>query len=571
MARLRDDTFDILVIGGGVTGAGAALDAATRGLSVALVEGRDFAAGTSSRSSKLVHGGLRYLEQLNFALVLEALRERSLLLERLCPHLVRPVPFLLPLTHRFWERAYIGAGVALYDTMGGRNGLPGHRHLTRKGARRLFPSLKPGALVGAIQYWDGQVDDARHTLMLARTAAHHGAAVANSVEVHGALRAGDAVTGARAVDMETGDRLEIRARRTVNASGVWTDDVQRMVGGRGQFHVRASKGVHLTVPRDRIRAETGLIARTEKSVLFVIPWGESHWIIGTTDTEWNLDLAHPAASRADIEYLLDHVNAHLVDPIGHEDIVGVYAGLRPLLAGESDATSKLSREHAVASPVSGLVTVAGGKYTTYRIMARDAIDAAIHGMAATVPPSCTEHVPLLGADGYAAAWNRRHDTATRSGLDVGRIEHLLRRYGSLTSQLLDLVEADPSLGRPIPGAPQYLQAEAVYAVTHEGALHLEDIITRRTRISIETWDRGEEAAAAVARLVAPLLDWSEADVRREIEHYRLRVLAELDSQRQDDDRTADAARLEAPDVRTAGPGRRISPKSSAEPDPLGGR
>ncbi len=549
LARMRTETFDVVVIGGGVTGTGAAVDAATRGLSVALVEARDFAAGTSSRSSKLIHGGLRYLEQLNFALVFEALRERSLLLDRLCPHLARPVPFLLPLTHRFWERIYIGSGVLLYDTMGGRKGLPRHRHLTRRAALRAVPSLRRDALIGAIQYYDGQVDDARHTMFLARTAAHYGAAVANSVQVVGLLREGDQVTGVRATDIETGAQLEIRGRQTINAGGVWTDDIQDMVGGRGQFHVRASKGVHLVVPRDRIRSDTGLISRTEKSVLFVIPWGASHWVIGTTDTDWHLDLAHPAASKADIDYLLEHVNALLVTPIGHEDIVGVYAGLRPLLAGESEATSKLSREHAVASPVSGLVTVAGGKYTTYRVMAKDAVDAAAHGLEETVAPSCTDKVPLLGADGYTAAWNRRYALAARSGLHVHRIEHLLHRYGSLIDDLLAMVAAKPGLGHPIPGASQYLQVEAAYAASHEGALHLDDILTRRTRISIETWDRGDEAAAPVAELVAPILGWSAGDVDREVKDYHLRVLAERDSQRQSDDQTADAARLGAPEVR----------------------
>ncbi|MBO0747066.1 MAG: glycerol-3-phosphate dehydrogenase/oxidase, partial [Acidimicrobiaceae bacterium] len=298
---MRTETLDILVIGGGVTGSGTALDAATRGLSVGLVEARDFAAGTSSRSSKLIHGGLRYLEQLNFSLVFEALKERSLILDRLAPHLAKPVPFLVPLTHRAWERAYVGSGLLLYDTMGGRRGLPGHRHLTRRGALRRFPSLRPAGLRGAIQYYDGQVDDARHTMFLARTAAHYGAAVASSVRVVGLLREGEQVAGVRARDLENGEELEIRARQTVNAGGVWTDDIQEMVGGRGRFHVRASKGVHLVVRRDRIHGQTGLISRTETSVLFVIPWGKAHWIIGTTDTDWNLDLAHPAASRTDID------------------------------------------------------------------------------------------------------------------------------------------------------------------------------------------------------------------------------------------------------------------------------
>lgn len=549
IGRMRTETFDILVVGGGVVGSGTALDAATRGLSVALVEARDYAAGTSSRSSKLIHGGLRYLEQLNFSLVFEALEERSLILDRLAPHLARPVPFLVPLTHRVWERAYIGTGVLLYDTMGGRRGLPRHRHLTRRAALRRFPSLRPDGLVGGIQYYDGQVDDARHTMFLARTASHYGAAVASSLRVVGLLREGEQVTGVRARDLENGEELEIRARQTVNAGGVWTDDIQEMVGGRGRFHVRASKGIHLVVPRDRIHAESGLVSRTEKSVLFVIPWGKTHWIIGTTDTDWNLDLAHPAASRADIDYLLGHVNRWVSSPIGHEDIVGVYAGLRPLLAGDSEATSQLSREHAVASPVSGLVMVAGGKYTTYRVMAKDAVDAAVRGLPDHAPDSCTQTVPLLGAEGYQAAWNARATTARRAGLALGQVEHLLGRYGSVVDDLLALIDEHPDLGRPLSGAPEYLAVEAVYAASHEGALHLDDILTRRTRISIETWDRGVEAAPEVAALVAPVLGWDEATLRREVSHYRLRVQAERDSQLQSDDRTADAARMGAPDVR----------------------
>jgi glycerol-3-phosphate dehydrogenase len=551
-AALREmarEPLDVLVIGGGVVGTGAALDAATRGLRVGLVEARDFASGTSSRSSKLVHGGLRYLEQLDFGLVREALRERSLILNRLCPHLARPVPFLYPLQHRVWERFYVGSGVLLYDTMGGRHGVPSHRHLTKRQALRAFPSLKKDALVGAIQYYDGQVDDARHTMMLARTAAEYGAHVATSARVTGFLREGDRVTGARVQDLESGAEVEIEARQTINAAGVWTDEIQEMVGGRGQINVRASKGVHIVVPRDRIRADTGIISRTEKSVLFIIPW-DSHWIIGTTDTDWELDLAHPAASRSDVDYLLEHANALLRTPLTHEDVVGVYAGLRPLLSGESEDTSQLSREHAVVSPVAGLVMVAGGKYTTYRVMAKDAVDAVVHSLPRKVPPCCTDTIPLVGAEGYAAAWNGREQLAEESGLHLARIEHLLHRYGSLTRELLALVVERPELGEPLPGAPMYLRAEAYYAALAEGALHLDDILTRRTRISIEVVDRGVSAAEDVAALVAPVLGWSEEQSRNEVEHYRARVAAEIDSQQQPDDRTADAARLGAADVRT---------------------
>jgi glycerol-3-phosphate dehydrogenase len=334
-----------------------------------------------------------------------------------------------------------------------------------------------------------------------------------------------------------------------------------MVGARGQFHVRASKGVHLLVPRDRIHGDTALTIRTETSVLFVIPWGR-HWIIGTTDTDWTLDKAHPAASKKDIEYLLDHVNHYLVTPLSHDDVEGVYAGLRPLLAGESDSTSALSREHIVAHPVPGLVAVAGGKYTTYRVMAADAVDAAVHGLEEDVSESITERVGLLGADGYLASWNARHRIAERSGVHVARIEHLLKRYGALVDDLLALIAEDPSLGEALPGAEDYLKVEVVYAATHEGAAHLEDVLTRRTRTSIETWDRGLSAAEPAARLMAGPLGWDENQIAREVEHYTARVQAERESQEQDDDLGADAARLGAPDVAPVLPVERLTARNT---------
>ncbi len=546
MARARDEVFDVVVIGGGATGAGSALDAASRGLSVALVEARDFAAGTSSRSSKLIHGGLRYLEQKNFALVREALQERSLLLNVLAPHLVTPVPFLLPLTEH-WQRAYIGAGLALYDTLGGHQGLPRHRHFTKRGALKIAPGLKRDSLVGAIQYYDAKVDDARHTMTVARTAASLGAAMMTNARVVGFLREGERVTGVRVHDALEDKVLAVNARAVVNATGVWTDDVQHLVGERGKFQVRASKGVHLVVPRDRIQLDTGLILRTETSVLFVIPWGR-HWIVGTTDTDWELDKAHPAASARDIDYVLEHVNAVLAQPLTREDVEGVYAGLRPLLTGESESTSKLSREHTVAVPSPGLVAVAGGKYTTYRIMGRDAIDAVARGLDRAVPPSATHVTPLAGATGFQALWNRRGRIAAASGLHVARIEHLLRRYGTLTEELLGMVAEDPSLGEPLKGADDYLAVEIRYAATHEAALHLDDVLTRRTRISIETWDRGLEASEPAARLIAEPLGWDEETIAREIELYRERVDAERRSQEQPDDDAADTERLSVPDV-----------------------
>jgi glycerol-3-phosphate dehydrogenase len=517
---MAEETLDIVVIGAGVTGAGTTLDAASRGLTVGLLEQRDYASGTSSRSSKLIHGGLRYLEQMNFGLVREALRERQLIFDRLAPHLVRPVSFLYPLQHRVWERAYVGAGIAMYDGLAAlaRNSLPTHRHLSRRGA------LKP----------------------------RYGAAMASSSRVIGLLKDGDRVTGVQVLDLESGRRLDVRARQVINATGVWTDEIQDMAG-RGTIKVRASKGIHLVVPRDRLHSESGLILRTEKSVLFVIPWGK-HWIIGTTDTDWELDLAHPAASRTDIDYLLNQVNTVLDQPLTREDVEGIFAGLRPLLFGESDATSKLTREHAVSQTVPGLISVAGGKYTTYRVMAEDAVDAAVRNLGGRIQPSCTTDIPLIGAYGFKPAWNRRRKTATESGLTTSQTENLLRRHGTNLTEVLEMLKERPELSSTLPGSEDYLAVEVAYAARHEGALHLDDVLTRRTRLSIESWDRGLAATRQVADLMGTELGWDESTIAREIAHYEARVAAERESQEQPDDRTADAARLGAPDVRMMGKG-----------------
>ncbi len=546
--RLGSEQFDVVVIGGGVVGAGAALDAATRGLKVALVEARDFASGTSSRSSKMFHGGLRYLEQLEFGLVREALHERELSLTTLAPHLVKPLPFLFPLTNRWWERPYVAAGIFLYDQLGGAKSVPAQKHLFKAGALRLAPGLKRSSLIGGIRYYDTVVDDARHTMTVARTAAHYGTVVRSSTQVVSLLREGDRVIGVRVHDSENGAVTEVRGHVVVNATGVWTDEIQSLSKQRGRFRVRASKGVHIVVPRDRIVSEVAIILRTEKSVLFVIPWG-THWIIGTTDTEWNLDLAHPAATKVDIDYLLDHVNRVLATPLTYDDIDGVYAGLRPLLAGESDDTSKLSREHAVAVPAPGLVAIAGGKYTTYRVMGADAIDAASEFIPARVAPSITEKVPLLGADGYFALVNQAERVGAYYGLHPYRVRHLLDRYGSLIGEVLALAEDKPDLLSPITDAPVYLKVEAVYAVAAEGALHLEDILARRMRVSIEYPHRGVDCAREVAEIVAPVLGWDDADIQREVATYIARVDAEVRSQQQPDDESADALRQAAPEAR----------------------
>jgi len=546
--RLAEEELDVLVVGGGVTGVGCALDAVTRGLSVGLIEQRDVASGTSSRSSKLLHGGLRYLEQRDFALVREALHERSLLSSSICPHLVRPVSFLLPLTHRVWQRIYYGAGVLLYDllALGRRNPLPRHRHLSRRKALELVPGLDEDFMIGAIRYYDAQVDDARHTLTVARTAARHGAAVVTSARLTGLLREGDKVVGATVVDVESGDEIQVRAKKVVNATGVWLDEIQDMVGASG-LRVTAAKGVHIVVPHDAIDSDSGLILRTPTSVLFVIPWGR-HWLVGTTDTSYELDRAHPAASASDIDYILEHANEALRRPLTRDDIVGVYAGLRPLVSGKADDTARLSREHAVLEPVPGLISIAGGKYTTYRVMAADTIDMVADGLDRKVPGSCTERLPLIGADQWAVIKDAGPALAAEHGLSAAIVERLLWRHGSRVNDVLAVVDADPALAEELPGGG-YIAAEVVYAARHEGALHLDDVLARRMRISIETDQRGLLVAEQAAALMAPELGWDEARVGQEVELWRTRIDAERAANAAPDDDSADEVRRAALDSR----------------------
>ena len=550
LARLAADVFDVLVIGGGVTGCGAALDAASRGLSVALVEKRDFAAGTSSRSSKLIHGGLRYLEHFDVKLVREALHERRLLLETIAPHLVKATPFLFPLKRPVWDRILMGSGLFMYDALAGvHSAVPRHRHLSRAACLRDAPALRADALCGGIRYYDAQVDDARFSVMLARTATAHGALCAPAVDVIAFLHQGERISGVRVRDVETGEELEVRARTVINATGVWTTEVERLAGVKAPLMVRQSKGVHIVVPRARIEySASALILPTEKSVLFVLPWGDQ-WIVGTTDTDWHFGLDHPSATRGDIEYLLDHVNAVLRDPLAFADITGVYVGLRPLLGKGSGDTAKLSREHAVRRSAPGLVSVAGGKYTTYRVMAGDAVDAAARDLPFAVAASRTAAIPLLGAVGLSGAEYRLRVHPGAIGLGPERRRHLLGRYGTLATDVLDLVIDEPRLADPLVGAEKYLAAEVRYATLAEGALHVDDVLTRRTHIGFDVPDRGQLAVEQVAQLMAPVLGWDQAAIDREITHYRARLVAERAAQSMLDDAASDSARSPVRDLR----------------------
>lgn len=547
------EPFDVLVIGGGVTGAGIALDAASRGLKTAVVEAQDWAAGTSSRSSKLMHGGLRYLQMLDFKLVREALAERDLLLKSLAPHLVRPVPFLFPLKRPVWDRLYIGAGIALYDALAslrrGARPLPWHRHLGRRGLARVFPAFSRRAAVGAIQYWDATVDDARFVTTLVRTAVGHGACAASRVQVVGLRRdATGRVNGARLVDLETDEHFDTRAKVVISATGVWTEQTQGMAADSG-LKVLASKGIHVVVPRDRIQGDPGLILQTASSVLFVIPWSR-YWVIGTTDTPWTEDLTHPVPTSRDIDYVLAEANKVLMRPLTRADVIGTWAGLRPLLQPQmKDGTvsAKVSREHTVASPVPGLVSIAGGKLTTYRVMARDAVDFAL-GPDVKARPSRTAEVPLAGAGGADAGQWDAAALARRFDLSARMADHLVHRYGTDTAAIAAICDADPGAAVPLSGAPAYLRAEVVFALRAEGALHLDDLMHRRTRISYEYPGYGADALEEVASIAQSELGWTQAQLQGEIGHYRDAATAYEAALHEPDDVTASRARLAAAEL-----------------------
>ncbi|MDO4910875.1 MAG: glycerol-3-phosphate dehydrogenase/oxidase [Corynebacterium sp.] len=542
----ESEHYDVVIIGGGSVGAGAAVDAATRGLKVAVIEARDFAGGTSSRSSKMFHGGLRYLAMLDFRLVAEGLHERELSMSTLAPHLVKPLKFVFPLTRRVWERPYMAAGFMLYDLMGGAKSVPMQKHLTRKGTLKLAGGLRDDAFVGGVRYFDTLVDDARHTMTVLRTAAHFGATIRPATQLVSFEKENGRITGAVVRDTDTGRETTIHGSVFVNATGVWTDKVQELAGVEGKFHVRASKGVHIVIPRTALEGEVAMTFVTEKSVLFVIPWGD-YWIVGTTDTDWDHNLANPAATKADIDYILEHLNAKVKRQITYSDICGVYAGLRPLVSGTSDSTTKLSRNHAVARVCPGLISVAGGKYTTYRVIGKDTIDAAAQDIPKAVPESVTEQVPLLGADGYHALANQVDSLAARLGVSAAVVDHLLNRYGSLIFEVLEPAKDDASLLEPVPGAEGYINAELLYAVTHEGARHLEDVLSRRLRITMEYADRGVNCAEHASKVIAEALGWDEETREREVAIFRERTEATLAAEKALTDEAGNDLATKAPE------------------------
>ena len=522
VSRLRDESFDVVVIGGGITGAGVALDAASRGLSVALLEKDDFASGTSSKSSKLVHGGLRYLQQGDVRLVYQALRERKRL-RRNAPHLVSVLPFMIPIltkdgvVSKKIARA-LGSAMWMYDLTGGWRIGRIHRRLSADRAHRHMPTMDRRRLSSAYLYYDAEADDARLVLAVLRTAADHGAVVANRTAVE-RITTTDSSHVVTVRDTTTGTTFDISARSVVNAAGVWSDDVRAVDEGTHPDTIRPAKGVHLTVPWDKVRNDIAVVIPVprDRRSLFVVPWvprGDGTYqftYVGTTDTDYTGDVDDPQCSRDDIDYVLGALNASVGGGITADDVTGVWSGLRPLVKTTDDSkkggrTADLSRMHKVTASPSGVVTVTGGKLTTYREMAEDAVDMVCRTLGEK-RSSRTRRLALHGARGRG-----RRTTPLESHLDS--------RHGADAVAIRRLVADDPSLGEPlVPGLP-YLRAEAVHAVTAEMALSVDDVLTRRTRARLQDRRAALAAAESVAVLIAPHLGWNDNDRLASVAEFR---------------------------------------------------
>jgi glycerol-3-phosphate dehydrogenase len=539
LERLAAEEFDVLVIGGGVTGAGVALDAASRGLRTALVERADFASGTSSKSSKMIHGGIRYLQQREYALVYENLAERQRLLDN-APHLVTPLPFLVPL---FGKSGVVSKTVArsyswalwAYDVTGGVRIGTRHRKVSRAETLAHFPKLETDRLVAGFLYFDARADDARLTLTLARTAVlDHGAVAANYAPADGLLtdRMGR-VVGAR-VQPEGGSPIDVRARVVVNATGVWADDVRALDEGAHPRSLRPAKGVHVAVPRARFPCDIAAVIPVpkDKRSIFVVPWPEADLVyLGTTDTEYDGPLDDPRCTPEDVDYLLSAANGVSTARLTRSDVTGVWAGLRPLLAPperghQSARTADLSRRHTVRTSDHGVVTVTGGKLTTYRKMAEDTVDVVVRqlGGPAARRGCVTKRLRLRGAPAPAAGGD---PAPGLDGAERPLVSHLLGRYGSEAGTVLALADDRPGLLEPVIEGLPYLGVELVYAVRHEMARTLDDVLARRTRALILRGRETADAAAAVASLLAPELGLSADDAESAAREFAARARDEL--------------------------------------------
>ena len=520
LAKLKSQTFDIVVIGGGVTGLGVALDAASRGLSVALVERDDLASGTSSKSSKLIHGGLRYLQQGEVRLVYEALHERQRL-KRNAPHLVQTLPFMIPILKRDGvvskkiARA-LGSAMWMYDLTGGWRIGKFHRRLKADRAFLHLPTMQRERLGSAYVYYDAMADDARICVALARTAISHGAVISNYTAVGKILHDDNGATCGVQVTTHDAETFDVKARIVINAAGVWSDEVLTTDLGYDPDSIRPAKGVHLTVPWKKVRNDIAVVIPVpgDKRSLFLVPWISNfdgtyqYTYVGTTDTDYRGSIDDPQCTSTDIDYVLKALNAAVTTDVTRDDITAVWSGLRPLVksvSGEkiNSRTADLSRRHKVAATKSGMITVTGGKLTTYRKMAEDAVDQAL--LSLDKKARCkTKGLPLIGA----SSKNVKNSDA--------RDQHLFSRFGSESQIIRDLTKQDESLKEQlIPGLP-YLRAEAVFAVTHEMAITLDDILSRRTRSRIINRRATVANARNVAELIAPFLGWSEQEINNQV-------------------------------------------------------
>lgn len=522
LTRLQDgEPFDLLVIGGGATGCGTALDAATRGLRVALVERDDFAQGTSSKSTKLVHGGVRYLEKAvrkadreQFALVREGLRERGRLLKN-APHLAHAIRLLTPV--KSWtEAAYVFAGLVLYDLLAGRLGLGRSRLISRAKAEKLFPQLNLDGYKAAVLYSDGQFNDARMAVTLARTAAAYGAVCANHVEVTGLVKEQGRLGGAVLRDTESGRTWTVAAKAVVNATGPFADAIRRLDDPQAPGMLTVSSGIHILLAADTVPDDLSLmIPKTEDGrVLFMIPW-QGHVLFGTTDEPAKVAV-DPAPDPKDVEYLLRYASAYLRRPVGPDDVLAVWNGLRPLVFDPNkNNTQELARSHVLSESPSGLLTMAGGKWTSYRAMAEDAVDAACAAAGLGRGRDCvTGELRLLGSRGYyPEGWK---DLAAREGIDATLARSLFSLYGDEAGDVLALGR-EGDLLQPIHPDHPYIGAEVVFAVRREMAVHVGDVLLRRLPLGLVDMAHAREAAPAVAAIMGRELGWDARRCADEVE------------------------------------------------------
>lgn len=523
LARLADTDWDIVIVGGGIVGAGALLDAATRGLRVALVEQDDIASGTSSRSSRLIHGGLRYLEQLHLPLVREALAERRRLL-RNAPHLVTLQPLLFPIYGLpFVHKAFYDAGLTLYDILGARHDGGWHRRLSAAESIEIAPALRRRGLRGGLLYHDGMEDDARFTLAVLRTGLATEPSPVAVTRVRATGLDADPRTGVlravRATDLLTGQELDLRTRAVIDATGVWAADPSHPFASPS-IRVLPSRGAHLVVPRDRIPATAGITIRVPGKVVFLVPWPD-HWLIGTTDAPYDGPPARPAADAGEVDQLLDTVNATLDVDLRRDDIVGTYAGLRPLIAPSGGSTVKASREHRVIAEANGVVRIAGGKYTTYRVMARDVVDAVLGPGGVERLPSATADRRLVGAAEPPELARLVSELASVPEVGAAHPEaaaRLVARYGTEAAGVVALGGGAGLLRPLVPGRP-FLEAEVLWSVRRELALSVDDVLSRRLRLSPELGAAASPAAARTAAILGDELGWGEARRALEVERY----------------------------------------------------